>query len=723
MQFLTYFTTFSKFCTLYAHFVAFISRIIINGIFKSVAIKSLMKFFSGLFPSDHTSGLMRASRDYGIFSGSPVLKPIILLILVFASHSESFAGLPDQDPIIYAWQLRDFYTERADAEIDTMVTSFQLHNPVFRRSISSSHLGNAGLAAMSNFFPERERYSDFFFIDHFRAYLQRPSETRYYNTRRPFSLIDFSTGGPRGKNEKFLNILHTQNVNPDFNVGFRYFNVNSEGQYQNQEAVTNAISLFSSYDLGSYQFHATLNLNSVRVFESGGLMDDASLYNRDFETEDHAVRLVNARNGTGNNSFFVSQSYQPFLYSGNDTLPRTDTSWLQRVEIYHVLHYDRYQRIYDDTNPGSGFYPDVFISNSNTFDSVTYRSFTNMLMLDLPEFSRGLVSFGAKAGLKNELIRGSHNVVPDTLFHFSDNELVPVYYFQEEPSDFTITDRRHFNRGSNALIASAQGGIGDVFGIWGQGSYFLQGFKSGEYDLQAGISFDLFDGKNQSVIEGSVKQKETTPSIFLRSFISNHFAWDNNFRRIGESGLRGSISMPERNFMASVDFDLINNFIYFDLNASPVQHNDIIPVMSISVQKDLRLWRFNFRNIVNYQVSGNQNILPLPDISLYQSTWFEQTLISGMMTLQIGFDAWYSTAYYGYAYQPATSQFYLQNERKLGNYPYLDAFINVKHKRARLFFKTEHFNAGWLTPEYFPVLHHPANDRVFKFGLSWSFYN
>ncbi len=658
------------------------------------------------------------------FSNSlPRLKPLFLMALIVIAAGPGLIGQQPADPGIHAWQLRDFHTEKTEVEIDTMVTSFQLHNPVFRRYISPSHLGNAGLAAMSNFFPERGLYSDFFFIDHFRAYLGQPAQTKYYNTRRPFSLVDFSTGGPRGQNEKILNVLHTQNVNPDFNVGFRYFNINSEGQYLNQGAVTNAISLFSSYDLGSYQFHASLNLNSVRVFESGGLTDDASLYNRDFETRDHAVRLMNARNGMSNNSFFVSQSFRPFMYSRNDTLPSADTSWLQRFEIYHVVHYDRYRRTYDDSNPVSGFYPDVFINNSRTFDSLSYRSLTNKLMLELPEFSRGLVNFGAKVGIMNELIRGSHNIYPDTVFHFSDNEMAPAYYFLEEPSEFTITDRRHYSRGSNALIASARGGIGDVFGIWGQGSYFFHGFKSGEYDLQAGITFDLFDGKNQSVIEGSVKQKETTPSLFFRSFYSNHFAWNNNFRRIGESGLRGSIGMPERNFMASVDFNLINNYIYFDHNANAAQHNDIIPVMSISAQKDFRLWRFNFRNIVNYQVSGNQNILPLPDISLYQSTWFEQNLISGMMTLQIGFDARYSTAYYGYAYQPATSQFYLQNERKLGNYPYLDAFINVKHKRARLFFKTEHFNAGWLAPEYFTVLHYPGNHRVYKFGLSWSFYN
>jgi hypothetical protein len=650
----------------------------------------------------------------GYFQNRSLLKISLLLAMAVVTVGKTSAETPDEMRIIHSWQLRDLYTRKQSIETDTMINSFQIHNPVFQRNISSSYLGNPGLAVMPDFFPDRDIYSDFFFIDHFNIYLHQPQETKYYNTRRPFSLIDFSTGGPRGKNSKILDILHTQNVNPDFNVGFRYFNINSDGQYQHQGAVTNAISLFSSYELDNYQFHTNLNFNSARVFENGGLADDASLYNRGFDSEDHAVRLQNVRNGIRNNSFFIAQSWQPFLYSRNDTLPETENSWLQRFEIYHVLLFDQYKRTYEDNNPPPDFYAEFLINNTNTFDSLYYRNLTNMLMLELPEFSGRLVSFGAKAGIKNELIKGSYNILPDTTFIFAPGEI--------EPIDFAITDRRQSSRGSNALIASARGGLGDVFGIWGEASYFFQGFKSGDYDFQGGIDFDLFEGKNRSILETGLQQKQATPSMFLKSFFSNHFAWENEFRQIGQSSLKGSISMPERNFAASVNFDLISNYIYFDHTANPQQYNDIIPVVSASVKKDFSLGRFHSRSMINYQVSGKQDILPLPDISVYHSTWFERELIPGILNMQIGFDAYYSTAYYGYAYQPAISQFHLQNERKIGNYPYLDVFVNFKHKRTRFFFKAEHLNAGWSDPEYFNVLHYPRSELMLKLGVSWSFY-
>ncbi|MFO7922632.1 MAG: putative porin [Bacteroidales bacterium] len=644
------------------------------------------------------------------------LTPLFLFLFIELSAEE-----PDNSEIIYSWRLNDLFTEKVNAEIDTTISSFQIHNPVFRHSISSSYLGNAGLAAMSNIFSDRRFCSDFFFINPFLVYLQRPRETKYYNTKRPFSLVSFSTGGPTDKNEKMLDILHTQNVNPDFNLGFRYFNINSEGQYQNQEAITNAISLFSSYELDNYQLHASLNLNSARVFENGGLVDEESLYNENFETEDHAVRLQGARNGVRNNSVFVSQSLQPFMYAVNDTLPDSEPSWLQRFKLYHVLHYDQYKRTYQDNNPVSGFYPEVIIDNSQTYDSVFYRSLTNTLIIQLPEFKRGKVNFIARTGIKNELLKGSYNILPDTVFHFA----APGHadYFPAEPADTTIRFRNEKKYSSNAIVAVARGSIGEVFGIWGEGSFFFHGRRTGEYDLHAGISLNLFEGKNRSQLKSGIRQKESTPSMFMESFSSNHFSWDNEFRRTGESTAIVSLKMPQRKLEVSADFILLNNYIYFDSVAYPRQHGEVFPVIGFSFDKEFQLWRFHFRNIIEYQYSGNNDILPLPELSVYQSTWYEQRLIRDIMTLQIGFDVYFNTEYQGYAYQPAISVFHLQNESLMGNYPFLDVFINIKHKRARIFFKGEHLNAGFTEPEYFSVLHYPRNRQMFKLGFSWSFYN
>ena len=60
---------------------------------------------------------------------------------------------------------------------------------------------------------------------------------------------------------------------------------------------------------------------------------------------------------------------------------------------------------------------------------------------------------------------------------------------------------------------------------------------------------------------------------------------------------------------------------------------------------------------------------------------------------------------------------------KAANYPYLDAFVNIRIKRARLFLKLEHANSYFMGYNYFMIPHYPMADMALKFGVSWKFYD
>jgi hypothetical protein len=72
---------------------------------------------------------------------------------------------------------------------------------------------------------------------------------------------------------------------------------------------------------------------------------------------------------------------------------------------------------------------------------------------------------------------------------------------------------------------------------------------------------------------------------------------------------------------------------------------------------------------------------------------------------------------------PASRMFYLQDEKKIGNYVYIDAFINLMVKRFRIYVKYQHLNSLWTQPRYYMVPHYPMQEAAFKFGMSWSFYD
>jgi outer membrane cobalamin receptor len=86
-------------------------------------------------------------------------------------------------------------------------------------------------------------------------------------------------------------------------------------------------------------------------------------------------------------------------------------------------------------------------------------------------------------------------------------------------------------------------------------------------------------------------------------------------------------------------------------------------------------------------------------------------------------DVAFNTKYYADEYMPATSQFYIQNEKQIGNYPYIDLFLNAKIKRANIFVKLQHATEGLLGKTYYSIPNYPLQGRAIKFGVCWKFYD
>ena len=73
---------------------------------------------------------------------------------------------------------------------------------------------------------------------------------------------------------------------------------------------------------------------------------------------------------------------------------------------------------------------------------------------------------------------------------------------------------------------------------------------------------------------------------------------------------------------------------------------------------------------------------------------------------------------------PATGQFYNQQEKLIGNYPEMNVYLNFHLKRVRFYLAYMNFNRGLFGGDtYFNVPHYPLNPGMFKFGLSWTFYD
>ena len=68
------------------------------------------------------------------------------------------------------------------------------------------------------------------------------------------------------------------------------------------------------------------------------------------------------------------------------------------------------------------------------------------------------------------------------------------------------------------------------------------------------------------------------------------------------------------------------------------------------------------------------------------------------------------------------SEFILQNETEIGNYPILDFFFNMQVQRTRIFLKVENFGASFTGRNYYSAPNYPYRDLTVRFGLVWNFF-
>lgn len=82
----------------------------------------------------------------------------------------------------------------------------------------------------------------------------------------------------------------------------------------------------------------------------------------------------------------------------------------------------------------------------------------------------------------------------------------------------------------------------------------------------------------------------------------------------------------------------------------------------------------------------------------------------------------YFTNYYADAYMPALRTFYLQDEVKIGNFPYIDLFVTFKVKRANIFVGYTNLYSLTKDNRYFTTPHYPMRDARFVIGVRWRLY-
>ena len=636
----------------------------------------------------------------------------ILMILLLVSAG-AFAQETDsvRHPVTTQWTLSADYTEEVNIPLDTLFSLFHRYRITDKYSPFNAWTGNYGQPLYQINFFDRITDPDMFLYRYYYPFMYLPDRPIFMNTRVPFTEMVFNYAGPREMAEQTFRIRHSQNVNRYLNFGLIYDIIHNLGQYSYQRTDNKSFIFFTSYTGEKYNLYFSSGINSITTFDNGGIVDEEQL--RTFNTRDVEVKLGalnKAQSVLKNSNILLVQRYSLTGRSnGSDSLktPGNVSHWLNGT-ISHIFIWEKTRRSHSDNYPLSGFYDTsaIFISKSVTFDSLSEQSIKNTLRFDFSTNPERKFRLGGGVGISNELFRYSQ-IVPSS---------------QSPPSDTVI-----WHHTNNLIKGTLFNDIGRKFRWQAYGELYLTGYRAGDFDVKGNI-FQIIghDEKPLSLnISGSFSVIK--PSVWYYTWGSNYYVWENDFLKEFRMNAGVELSYPFHRMKGRFNYAIIDNYTDFGTDSMPSQHHGGLSVASAFLEKELSLWKFHLSNQLLIQKSSNKDILDLPFVTLRTAAFFEHNfhfrLTNGNLNTQAGVQLFYNTAYYGYGYVPATCAYFRQNIKPTGNYPYLDAFLNFKIRRTRIFLMLEHFNSGFNGYNYFMVPGYPVNVRTFRYGIAWTFYD
>ncbi len=609
-------------------------------------------------------------------------------------------------PYIGTWRVSEFGAFQDSTKLDTLIDNFQIYHPVFKNSITSTYVGNYGTPALNNDFFNRKTNVDFLFFKTRGDYLLTPATIDFYNTRTPYTRLDFSQSENRAvKNETRFNFFHSQNVNRYLNFTLRIDLAKSAGQYNYQESKNSFITFYSSYTGDNLNIYSGFITNAVKNNENGGITYDSLLFNG-AETELLNTNLSASKSYFKGTYYFVNGEYR----FGKIITTKKDSGLFRPVfGILLNSQYERHrQEFTDEEEAGNTFFKNTYYDQKYIKDSIRFNKLDNVFQLKQYENAERKTSFGKRAFLGIDFI----------------NTITPGKDSSRFAGPDTLNYESIIHNYSNLYLGGGIFRETGKFWTWKfDGKIYMIGRKAGQTEL-AGIIQKPFhilkDTLASLVLSGSINNM--VPDYFQQEFYSNHFRWSNDLSMEQRMDFNGSIISPVYKLRLSGNYAIINNYIFNNYEGIPDQTEKEILVLSVFADKDFNYRNIHFRLRALWQKASNEEFIHIPDFSAFVSAYYK-FVISKVMFTQIGVDTRYNTKYYADAYSPATGLFYLQNEKKYGNYPYIDVYANLRLKRTTAFFKMINIGTNFLDREYITTPHYPMPRSTFRFGLTWLFYD
>lgn len=267
----------------------------------------------------------------------------------------------------------------------------------------------------------------------------------------------------------------------------------------------------------------------------------------------------------------------------------------------------------------------------------------------------------------------------------------------------------------------------------------LTGVDAGTLVIDGNVDVNIPFLGDTLQVRGDAFFHRETPSFYYRNYHARHLWWENDLDKTIHTRIMGTLSFPKTRTKLRVAVDEIKNYTYFSQSyditeeglrtgviVTPMQESGGINLLTAQLEQNFRLGILNWENQFTYQHSSKESVLPVPAFNAYTNLYIKFKVVK-VLNVDLGADMRYFTSYEAPDYSPYMGQYTVQgngeNNVKIGNYPIVNVYANVHIKHTRFFVMMSHINAGQGDKNYFFAPHYPMNERVFRIGVSWNFFN
>jgi len=488
----------------------------------------------------------------------------------------------------------------------------------------------------------------------FTNYLQAQDNSYNLDTiNTGYSTLQYHSFSSKGQ---FIKVNHQQYATDYilFNINFDKFS--QEGIFNRENIKLHNVNTNLLFNNKSQTYSAQLSLGyqKISMDENGGLLnytttnfDDPLLYQ---------VNLLSAQNEAKNRNHKLIQNFK-----------LTD-NW-SIVNKFSILSS---RRMYSDQSPNSGFYQDIFIDSTQTYDSLSTLALTN--------------SFGI------------------TFNNFTLSQLIHkrrAYIYSIDSTDYDY-------------------GLSLVYDNDKKGFYFnSQLYQSDDLNLFLKKEFKL---KSSSHILSLDYNRSRVP-ILINSFSSNYYRYDNDFQN--QKTANATYLVKHKNYSFKSSLIQYLDYIYLDQNSHYQQYQNAIINWHNKWTVKLNWKKLHTTQTLEYQYTDNTSIMRFPEFNYTTSLWLESNLFGDNLNTQIGADLNYFTAYYAKSYNPALANYHLQDSQLVGDAPLLTAFLKLKVHNMSIAMRYRNLTSliSANADVYYLIPNYPDYPASFQLSVVWKLNN